>query len=159
MFDVYRSGEFYYVHLACATEGASIYYTFDGNDPNLTSYVFMSDFPLDLQPYTLKAIAMKEGMANSAIAVYDFNPNGVPAYDLRNSIRVYPNPAADFVNVESADMTIEKVELYNMYGQLLRTVEMTGNRTVVSVESLATGTYFAKVFTDNGVVTMPVIRK
>jgi hypothetical protein len=54
---------------------------------------------------------------------------------------------------------IEKVELFNIYGQLMNTVTVNDSRTEVSVSALATGTYFAKVFTANGVVSMPIIRK
>ena len=158
-FEVFKDGELYRVNITCATEDATIYYTINGENPDESSYLFDGFFPLYFEHHILKAVAMKEGMVNSAIAVYDFDPSGVPAYDLRNNVRVYPNPATDYVHVESADITIQKVELYNMYGQLLRTVEVTGNAAELSVGNLATGTYFAKVFTEAGVSTMPVIRK
>jgi hypothetical protein len=161
VFDVYRDGEFYRVHLDCATDGASIYYTFDGTDPDENTNLFTTDFPLNLQPYTLKAVAMKEGMVNSAIAVYNYNPSGIVSYELKDNISVYPNPAIDNVTISVKDgsATIEKVELYNIYGQLLNTMKVNGNVVEIAVDALATGTYFAKVFTDKGVATMPVIRK
>ncbi len=161
MFDVYRDGEFYRVHLDCATDGASIYYTFDGTDPDENTNLFTTDFPLNLQPYTLKAVAMKEGMVNSAVAIYNYNPSGIVSYELKDILRAYPNPAIDNVTISVKDgsATIEKVELYNIYGQLLNTMKVNGNVVEIAVDALATGTYFAKVFTDKGVATMPVIRK
>jgi len=161
VFNVYRSGEFYFMNLTCATDGATIYYTYDGTDPDENANEFVSDVPLQITPYTLKAIAMKEGMVNSEIAVYDYDPAGIEDFTLRENISVWPNPAADrvFVSVEDANVTIEKVELYSVYGQLLRMVNENGSTVEITVSDLATGTYYAKVFTDNGVVTMPVIRK
>ena len=161
VFYVYRSGEFYYANLTCATDGATIYYTFDDSDPDATSNVFTTDFPLNLVHYTLKAIAMKEGMVNSEIAVYDYNPSGITGYELRDNLSVYPNPATDrvFVGAQDGNVTIEKVELYNVYGQLLRSIEVSSHTAEISVGTFATGTYFAKVFTDKGVATLPVIRK
>ena len=104
---------------------------------------------------------MKEGMVNSEIAVYDYNPSGITGYELRDNLSVYPNPATDrvFVGAQDGNVTIEKVELYNVYGQLLRSIEVSSNTAEISVGTFATGTYFAKVFTDKGVATLPVIRK
>ena len=160
-FDLFKDGEFYRVNITCATEGASIYYTIDGTDPDESSNLFDGIFPLNMQPRTLKAIAMKEGMVNSAIAVYNYNPSGINNYELRDNLSVYPNPAINnvIINVKNDNVTIEKVELYNIYGQLLNMIEVDGSTAEVSVSALATGTYFAKVFTDKGVVTKPVIRK
>ena len=162
VFDVYRSGEFYFMNLTCATDGASIYYTYDGTNPDENATSFQSDVPLPLNVhYMLKAIAMKEGMVNSEIAVYDYDPAGIVDYSLRDNLSVWPNPATDrvFIGVENENTTIEKVELYNIYGQLLRSVEVNSSVAEISVGTFATGTYYAKVFTDKGVTSMPVIRK
>ena len=65
-----ESGTYYEeqsVSIACATEGATIYYTLDGSDPSENSLVYSA--PLDInQTTTIKAIAMKEGYNNSSIA-------------------------------------------------------------------------------------------
>ena len=104
---------------------------------------------------------MKEGMVNSEIAVYDYDPSGILDYSLRDNLTVWPNPATDrvFIGVENENTTIEKVELYNIYGQLLNVVEVNNTVAEISVGTFATGTYYAKVFTDKGVTSMPVIRK
>lgn len=161
-FSFLRDGEFYRMTLTCATEGASIYYTIDGTDPDENSYEYTEMVPLHLTVhYIIKAIAMKEGMNNSAIATYDYDPAGINQYELRDNLIVYPNPAINNITISAKDdnLMIEKVELYNIYGQLLNTVTVNDSRAEVSVSTLATGTYFAKVFTANGVVSMPVIRK
>lgn len=161
-FNFYRSGEFYFMNLTCATEGASIYYTIDNTDPDENSYEFTSDVPFHLNVhYYFKAIAMKEGMVNSEIAVYDYDPTGLPTIDMDDFLIAYPNPASDrvFVHFESKSVNIEKVELYNAYGQLVKVVDVNSAVAEVSVSTLATGTYFAKVFTELGSTTMPVIRK
>ena len=161
-FELFKDGEFYRVNITCATEGATIYYTLDGTDPDESSNLFTDLFPLTLNVhYTLKAIAMKEGMVNSAIAEYDYNPSGISSYELRDNLSVYPNPAINnvYVRAQNDNILIERVELFNTLGQLLRTTEVGGTMVEIPVSTLATGTYYAKVFTDKGVVTMPVIRK
>ena len=157
-----RDGEFYRMYLTCATDGASMYYSIDGSDPDENSFAYTDAVPFYLNVhYVIKAIAMKEGMANSEIAVYDYDPTGLPSIDMDDFLMVYPNPASDrvFIHFESKSIGFEKVELYNAYGQLVKVVDVNSAVAEIPVSTLATGTYFAKVFTDKGITTMPVIRK
>ena len=55
------------VSIACATEGATIHYTLDGSDPTESSPVYSEPISIE-ETTTIKAIAMKEGYDNSAIA-------------------------------------------------------------------------------------------
>jgi hypothetical protein len=49
--------------IACATDGASIYYTLDGSDPDSTKTLYAT--PLDIIfPQTLKAIAIKDAVSS-----------------------------------------------------------------------------------------------
>ena len=54
------------IELTCATAGATIYYTLDGTTPTLASTVYTDKIELTT-PTTIKAIAVKEGMAGSAM--------------------------------------------------------------------------------------------
>ncbi len=54
------------VNLTTTTSGASIYYTLDGSNPNTNSTLYSQAINLT-ESCTLKAIAVKDGMANSAI--------------------------------------------------------------------------------------------
>ena len=55
------------VELSTATEDATIHYTIDGSDPDASSTVYESAIAVN-GTTTIKAIAMKDGMNNSAIA-------------------------------------------------------------------------------------------
>ena len=55
------------VTITCATEGAKIYYTKDGNDPTVSSSEYTTAISVT-SPMTLKAIAVKDGMNGSAVA-------------------------------------------------------------------------------------------
>ena len=54
------------VTIACATEGATIYYTLDGTDPTTESTVYAEAFTVSATT-TVKALAAKEGMNNSDV--------------------------------------------------------------------------------------------
>ena len=55
------------ISIACATDGATIHYTMDGTDPTENSPVYSTPININ-ETTTLKAIALKEGYDNSAIA-------------------------------------------------------------------------------------------
>ena len=55
------------VTINCTTEGASIYYTMDGSEPSTSSTLYNVAVTIN-ETTTLKAIAVKQGMANSNVA-------------------------------------------------------------------------------------------
>lgn len=55
------------VTISCATDGATIHYTTDGTEPTAESPVYSTAITVG-ETMTIKAIAMKDGMDNSAIA-------------------------------------------------------------------------------------------
>ena len=56
-----------YVTITCETEGAKIYYTTDGNDPTEASTEYSTAISVT-EAVTIKAIAVKDGMNDSAVA-------------------------------------------------------------------------------------------
>ena len=59
------------VTISTATDGAIIYYTTDGTDPTTSSSVYNSSINVS-QTTTIKAIAVKEGIDNSAVATAEY---------------------------------------------------------------------------------------
>ena len=55
------------ITITCATEGAAIYYTTDGTEPTTASTLYNGAFTITATT-TIKAIAVKDGMADSAAA-------------------------------------------------------------------------------------------
>ncbi len=55
------------VTISCATDGAEIYYTTDGTEPTAESTEYTAAISIT-EAVTLKAIAVKDGMNNSAVA-------------------------------------------------------------------------------------------
>lgn len=82
------------ITITCATEGASIHYTTDGTEPTKDSAAYSAPFNVTLTngKATVKAIAVKDGMADSAAAVKEY---------------FYFNPSADFTPVTSVEQVKE----------------------------------------------------
>lgn len=59
------------VEIACATEGATIYYTLDGTNPTTESAVYAEALAVEATT-TVKALAVKEGMNNSDVVSATF---------------------------------------------------------------------------------------
>lgn len=59
------------VEITCATNGATIYYTTDGSDPNAESMVYTEPIHVDGN-MTLKAFAVKQGMDDSNVAIANY---------------------------------------------------------------------------------------
>ena len=59
------------ISISCTTDGATIYYTTNGNDPTTSSTQYTAPFTLTATT-TVKAFAVKSGMENSAIATAEF---------------------------------------------------------------------------------------
>ncbi len=57
------------VSLSTVTEGATIYYTVDGSTPTTASTKYTEEILVN-KPMTIKAIAVKEGLTNSAMATF-----------------------------------------------------------------------------------------
>ena len=66
------------VTITCATEGATIYYTTNGDEPTTSSTVYNNNTPVSITTTgtTLKAIAVKDGLVDSnvASATYTIQP-------------------------------------------------------------------------------------
>ena len=66
------------VTITCITEGAKIYYTTDGSDPTASSTEYTAAISVT-PPMTLKAIAVKDGMNDSAVASASYTIKGTVA--------------------------------------------------------------------------------
>jgi hypothetical protein len=66
--------------------------------------------------------------------------------EVASFVKVFPNPATNYINVEIGNGETEKLlfSIYDLHGRNLLSREMIGKREVVSVEKLPKGTYFYK---------------
>lgn len=75
--------DLYTATIACATDGATIYYTLDGSTPTSSSTVYSGAITLT-QSCTIKAIAVKSGMTDSEVASESYtNPETIYAYGVQ----------------------------------------------------------------------------
>jgi hypothetical protein len=67
----------------------------------------------------------------------------------KNDIEVYPNPATNNLTFKVGQPA--KIEIASIQGQLIRTLETTGNKMSIDVSSLPSGIYIVTVKTVKGI--------
>ncbi|WP_026777953.1 glycosyl hydrolase [Polaribacter sp. Hel_I_88] len=73
-----------------------------------------------------------------------------------NSIRVYPNPAKNILNID-LEINLTKVEVYSVIGKKMK--QFTSNLDKVNVEDLTSGLYLIKFISDKGSYTTKFIKE
>lgn len=86
---------------------------------------------------------------------------GVPEYvpaGYKN--RIYPNPFNDHLYVENEPAIIKKLELINVYGQVVKSVTCNATNVTINTSDLSPGMYIVKLYDSKGnVITNKMLRQ
>jgi hypothetical protein len=74
-----------------------------------------------------------------------------------NDVQVYPNPANDRITIEG--VALQKIELLNMKGQVLRRLNSAETKTRMDVSTLAKGVYSLKMTTADGTIVQKIVKQ
>lgn len=99
--------------------------------------------------YSAKAYAMVGG-AKIYGEVMEFQTLTVGVEDHERALRIYPNPANDYLKVEGA-MTL--VEVYSTVGQCLLSKPVSGSEIQINLSGMNNGIYFLRVHNNGEVIT------
>ena len=79
---------------------------------------------------------------------------------LENSVTLFPNPAREYVDIRvDGDLNVSMMEVYDVYGKLINTINVTDNMTRINISGLANGMYFVRVTTEEGMVTKTFVKR
>ena len=70
-------------------------------------------------------------------------------------LKIYPNPASNFVNITSRE-TIDKIELYSILGKKVLEVNHSNS---IDISAINSGIYFAKIYSGNISISKKIIKK
>lgn len=77
--------------------------------------------------------------------------------DLSSQVNVYPNPTSSTFTVDSENLNIDRIEVYDALGQRVYSTDVSNNyKYDVDLTSAVQGVYFVKVFSQGAVVTRKV---
>ena len=83
-----------------------------------------------------------------SISVSDCKTNGLDEMDLDEIISVFPNPAADFIQINITYDYISSIQIINSRGQVVLSKEGEGRENKISTRGMNSGVYLVKVFID-----------
>lgn len=86
-------------------------------------------------------------------------PSEVVETKLNNNLKAYPQPASDLLEITLPEnSSCNKVEIYNIFGQLISDFTPTANNNVISINTtgLNTGTYIVKMYDGKTVNTQKI---
>ena len=111
-------------------------------------------------PFTLSTVDGCDSVVTLMLTVLPCD--GVVEFE-SSDIKVYPNPTNSVINVQLTTATSSlrpEIQLYDVYGQRLQVVIVTGEITQINLEHYATGVYLLKVVDgDNVIAIRKVVRK
>ena len=113
--------------------------------------------PATVYNVNVKAVCGTIVSQPSAMATFETLPDGVDVY--ANSTVLYPNPTTGQFRIENSELRIENVEVYDVFGKLLNSVEVNDHSTVIDVSGYAAGIYFTRIYTDKGMVTKRIVKR
>lgn len=74
------------------------------------------------------------------------------------AFKVFPNPVKDFLNISYVN-TVSSVEVYNLLGQRVMSKNINANEAQIDLTSLQAGNYLAKVYFEDAVKTIKIIKE
>ena len=109
--------------------------------------------------YEVQVIAhCTNGATSEPSATITLTTVGINDYELNNVV-VYPNPTNGTLQIQHSEFLIQNVEVYDAYGKMLHVVNVNDNSATIDLSDYASGTYFVKIVTENGVVTKRVVKQ
>jgi hypothetical protein len=96
---------------------------------------------------------------NIAVSAIDKNVLSAEDFILEdNNLSIYPNPAKDRIYI-SSNTAIDKILVYNIFGQMMYKSSKKDNSIIVDISNFAKGIYLVKVFSKNEITTKKIIKK
>jgi hypothetical protein len=122
---------------------------------------------------TLPTLAVGDTFSNAASIYFDYNfpivtntatttiqQLGMNDFDFSDYFTLYPNPAANVLNLKgSGAIEIKSISVYNTAGQLLTVGTGTPADGQIDVSTLKTGTYFIKINSSKGSTVSKFIKE
>ncbi len=141
------------VALACATEGARIYYTVNGLEPTASSTLYEDSIVIDGN-MTIRAIAMKEDMENSKMAVASYTVVSVANENKALAgVSIYPNPNDGQFHISVP--VDASVEVFTANGQVVKRAALAAGANTLRVDN--SGIYFVRVRANGQVAIQKVV--
>ncbi|MBI9036815.1 MAG: T9SS type A sorting domain-containing protein [Bacteroidales bacterium] len=112
------------------------------NNPGSSSmyirWIMISDISTSGEPVLTDGISKIDD-----VILLGTSNSGVDDILYSNNLKIYPNPAHDFVNIESTN-EIQSISIHNMQGKLVKQINKVDDYTKIYTDDLAPGNYMIR---------------
>ena len=98
--------------------------------------------------------------ANQTISATFVPVNSTSGVASEYEISIFPNPTTGELKIESGELKVENIQLYDMLGKKVleqKAEDVTLHQ--IDLSQLPAGVYFVKITTDNGVITKKIVKE
>jgi hypothetical protein len=81
-----------------------------------------------------------------------------PIY-IDNEISLYPNPAQNWITINTHNLVMAKISIYDIKGGLIMTQKLVNNLTAINIENLQSGIYIVQLMDDENVISKRIIKE
>ena len=108
----------------------------------------------------VKAICAADNQSSFVSTNFTTDGVGIDNITLANSINLMPNPADNYIELRvNSNVEVKEAVVYNAFGQMIQTVELTDNHARIDLSNMAAGMYFVRVNGDNVSATKKFIKR
>jgi hypothetical protein len=129
------------------------------NYMDYTNDACMNIFTLN-QKARILAVMQNSPRRNTLASSLGCQALGTSEFGWMYEVKLYPNPASDFVSISINDELPDSFAVYNTLGQLVKQVKVSTEADLtINTESFAQGVYFVKITKDKATKTVQFIKE
>ncbi len=149
------------------SSGAERYVWYFGDGGESTEkdpkYYYQKIYNISNTYYTVKLRAVSKYGCVSEMEKKDYilvKPAGTTGVNEseKDGVKVYPNPVTNVLNIESLAGKIDRVEIYNMRGEVVKILEVTDGRLLIDMSNNTPGIYMLRVI-GKEVISIKVVKQ
>ena len=108
----------------------------------------------------VKAICAADNQSDFVTGTFTTEGVGIDNITLANSISLMPNPADDHIDLTvNSNVEVKEAVVYNAFGQMIQTVQLTENHVRIDLSNMAAGMYFVRVNGEGVTATKKFIKR
>lgn len=116
-------------------------------------------YPVGDYTATLSITLSNDSVIGIPITLHITDDSGIEDYSMTTSLKVFPNPARETVNIDLPGAFIQKIQLYDIFGKLILQQSVNENHTNIDLQHLSKGVYVVRLQTDSGVLTRKLVKQ
>jgi len=129
------------------------------DENGITELSFNFTLPDYQTTYFWRVMASNSELNSNWSEIWSFTTDvNTAANQLSHSFKtqIFPQPATDQITVQSSS-DIKKIEIYNLFGQLIFANEYQANKIQMNLENFARGNYLMNIYSEDGLQTQKIL--